>query len=601
MKLYAFRDISISSPDPHLPCSVNLEAGLDEIQAATYNSDYDFHNALSVLLNNFKDAHTRYSMPTCYSAFVFRLQPAISFVSIAVNGEQKIVALDPSGKFQGYEVASINGVDAVQELKNWARDFGRDSLDVGTRLNQILKVFTSRPVATYGIPTASSMTIKFTKIAAPQTFAWKAFSSYSITGTASMASLCLPKSNEIRNGSIPFIDYLDDGRQDFKSHEERVAYHRSALARHVAQLHAQEEKVAQSATFASQSTEESRMGENIAFNKKDDFAPQVAPGTILYQTNNTIFSIVKPGVGALRMPSFFPSEFGLDTIYSIKSIPQFLFDVQRVYVLAAEHKVEELIIDLRGNGGGWICLSMELLRILFPGPAGTPPPGELFDLISSPLLETIANQAAKLPRDVYSIFSPWKYYNPETFTPYTTTSWLTEGPSYHRGGVSSRYSKMVTDDCTMVDIPAWNPKFLFSPSKVLILTDGTCGSACALFARNIQERSEAKTMVVGGILGEPQMVASFIGGLVYDLPTLLEELKLLKLLDSPLAPKPFLTSANLRFTLWEQYPWEHRKNPPIPAEFVFEAADHRLMYTLKSVSDNQALYEDAYNAWKNAH
>lgn len=598
MKLYAFRDISISSPDPiHLPCTVNLELGLNELQSTTYNSDFDFHNAMSMLLNDFKDAHTRYSMPVCYSSFVFRLQPAISFSSIAVGGVQKIVANDVTGKYQGYEVSAINGESAVEALHKWARTYGRDSLDEGTRFNQILKVFTSRPVATYGIPTLEHMEISFTKIQNPVTFSWKAFSSANMTGTSGLASLCQPQTTEIRNGSIPFIDWLNDENMDL-SHQARADLHKSAMARHIAEMHAQYE----SKQFESSSDQSTQNEAGNASNKKDDLhvsaTPIPASGTIVYQSTNTIFSVVKPGVGALRMPSFFPSEFGLDTTYSIKSIPQFLFDVQRVYVLAHELKIKELIIDLRGNGGGWICLSMELLRILFPGPSGTPPAGELFDMIDSPLLGQIATRAAQLPKDVYSIFSPWKYYRPEDFQPYQTTSWLYPGRHYTRGGVNSRYSNMVTDDCTMVDIPGWNPEFLFSPSNVLILTDGTCGSACALFARNIQERAQAKTMVVGGIMNRPQMVASFIGGLVYDLPTLLEELKLLKLLESPIAPKPFLTSANLRFTLWEQYPWANRSNPPIPAEFVFEASDYRLMYTLKSVSDNQALYEDAHQTWR---
>ena len=591
LKLYAFRDISISSPDPNLPLKVNLEAGLDAIAAKTWTKDYEFHDALSRLLNSLKDAHTRYASPACYGSITFKLESGITFSSVLSNGVQKVIANDPTGSYQGEEVATIDGVNALTALQTFAKDSGRDSLDEGTRFNQILKVYTARPYATYGAPASHTMIVKFARLFQNHYFPWVAFSSRNITGTDSFAALCRPQTTEIRNGSIPFIDWLDGPAISAKTHQARVALHKSAMARHISELHSQYD-------LNTMTNMKAQQAHNDGSKKSTSSSPSPAPGTIVYQSKNTIFSVVKPGVGALRMPSFFPSEFGEDTIYSIKSIPQFLFDVQRVYVLAYDLKIEELIIDLRGNGGGWICLSMELLRILFPGPAGTPPAGELFDLIRSPLLEQLAAKAAQLPKDVYSIFSPWKYYRPETFEPYDTTSWLTTGPSYTRGGVRSQYSNMVTDDCTMVDIPGWNPKFLFSPSKVLVLSDGTCGSACALFARNIQERAEAKTMVVGGYLNKPQMVASFIGGLVYDLPMLLEELKLLKLEESPVAPKPFLTSANLRFTLWEQYPWEHRANPPIPAEFVFEAADYRLMYTAASVSNNQALYEDAYAAWR---
>lgn len=592
MKLYAFRDISIKSPDmKYLPVAVNLDLELDALVAKMpFANDFEFHNALSMLLNDFKDAHTRYSMPTCYSSFSLKLSPSVSFASVVINKEQVIIVNDATSPYYKQRVFTIDGKDAVSAIADFARDYGRDSNDVGTRFNQVIKIFGARPLATYGIPQEKTIVWETNSTDLPGTrvkveSVFNAYSNKDIGGVYDFKKLCAPSaSSEIRNGSIPYIDYLDDGLS-FNTREERLEYHKSALSRHIAQMHAKEE--------------EKEKLRRINLRKSGlEASATASPGDILYKTINVEFSLVKPGVGALKMPSFFPSEFGLDTIYNIKSIPEYLFDVQRVYFLAKQHNIKDMIFDLRGNGGGWICLAMELVRLLFPGPAQQT--GELFDQINSPLMTQLATQASKLPKDVYSIFSPWKFFRPETFTAYENIDWLAPGKSYTRGGVTSQYSNMVTDDCTMVNLPSWDPSYLFRPEHVLLLSDGTCGSACALFSRNIQERALAQTMVVGGLKNEPQMIASFIGGLVYDLPTLLEELKLLNLLDSPYAPKPFPTSAGLRFTLWEQYPWANRANPPIPAEFVFEASDFRLMYTLQSLYSPLELYTDAYNVWKQA-
>jgi hypothetical protein len=610
MELYAFKDISIQSPDQtHLPVHVDISAGLRVIGSTIYPTDFDFHNAVSQLFNQLRDAHTRYSMPNCYASFNFVPDGNLTFVSVvdsavspAPGAKQYLVLKDPSGRIPATRLSTLDGQDAVQRIYDWGVENGRDSSDLNTRFNQAIKAFSFRPIATYGFPNSQNVTAVGRGGSPTVVAPWVALATKDIQDDAAFRKLCLPASTEIRNGSIPFIDYLDDGLS-FSTHEERLDHHKSALQRHIMDLHAHFESSTSSSSSSVSFADQAQVGSrrvNIGMKKSGSQAFQ--DGQVIYQTNNLIFSRVSSGVGALKMPSFFPSEFGLDTLYNIKSIPEFLFDFQRVTVLAQENQLNEIIIDLRGNGGGWICLAMELLRVMFPGPSsspGTPPQGELFDIKSSPLLNQLATAASQIPRDVYSIFSPWKYLNPSSLQPYSDTTWLNPGIGYTRGGRFGYYSKMVTDDCSMVDIPVFDQKYRWDPSRVLVLTDGTCGSACALFARNLQERKQATTMTVGGIESDPMMVASFIGGLVYDLPSLLEELKLLKLSDSYLAPKPLPTSANLRFTLWEQYPWANRSNPPIPAEFVFEASDLRLMYTLQSVSNDQSLYADAYKVWRN--
>jgi len=141
-----------------------------------------------------------------------------------------------------------------------------------------------------------------------------------------------------------------------------------------------------------------------------------------------------------------------------------------------------------------------------------------------------------------------------------------------------------------MDIPPLDQKFRISPDRLLVLSDGTCGSACALVIRNIQQNKFGKIVVIGGLRDRPQQGSSFFGGLVFSMDDLLPELKLLNLLDDPVAPKPFLTSAFLRWTLWEGYAYVGPRD--IPLQFVFEPADYRMMYSLESSGNLIMLYED---------
>ena len=52
------------------------------------------------------------------------------------------------------------------------------------------------------------------------------------------------------------------------------------------------------------------------------------------------------------------------------------------------------------------------------------------------------------------------------------------------------------------------------PEKLIILTDGTCGSTCASFTKIPQEAGLATFIGVGGLWGEPMDVSSFAGGFV---------------------------------------------------------------------------------------
>ena len=177
MKLYAFRDIARSSPNPtFLPSQVDIDAGLTNISHANFQTDFSFHDAVSNLLNTLRDAHTRYVKPDCYANFIWRLNPPVSFSSVLMNGQQVIMLNDPTGNLNGRMVTQINGLPAVKALFDWGVRVGRDSLDLGTRFNQALKAFSARPLATYGIPESAGVDLTFYGSSSPVTLPWVAYS-----------------------------------------------------------------------------------------------------------------------------------------------------------------------------------------------------------------------------------------------------------------------------------------------------------------------------------------------------------------------------------------------------------------------------------------
>jgi hypothetical protein len=52
--------------------------------------------------------------------------------------------------------------------------------------------------------------------------------------------------------------------------------------------------------------------------------------------------------------------------------------------------------------------------------------------------------------------------------------------------------------------------------KIIILTDGTCGSACAYFATKMKVDQKAYLVSTGGVVGQPMDIAAFAGGNVED-------------------------------------------------------------------------------------
>ncbi len=125
-----------------------------------------------------------------------------------------------------------------------------------------------------------------------------------------MYQACFIGDRSIRNGSIPYVDHPATMLEETEDIKAQLYDHKS--------FH-----LASKQKRASASQEPMYQGENIS----------------LFNVGN--------GVAAMKINSFMPEKYGLDTNDDLKSEPQFLFDLQRSLVLARQSNLKKLILDFR--------------------------------------------------------------------------------------------------------------------------------------------------------------------------------------------------------------------------------------------------------------
>jgi hypothetical protein len=270
------------------------------------------------------------------------------------------------------------------------------------------------------------------------------------------------------------------------------------------------------------------------------------------QTDIAVF-VVSSQVIALQITDFAPANND-----------NFLNVVTAAVTQGQTQNAPYLIIDVRGNGGGDICLGYEVINRI----TGEVHPEGRYDIIQSPFATQLATKAVGAG---YPPFSA-EYWNKPDGTTFQDISWYTPGVAYSRGGINDVYSQRIYHACPYPAIP---PAYLFQ--KIAVLSDGTCGSTCAVFTSHLDEVDNVITVAMGGISGQAMQYFSFPGGEVLQLGTVQAAASYLGITNQTLVPAPFPSTADLTFAFLEIYPWlKNQTTLNLPLEFVFRAANHRL-------------------------
>ncbi|KAK1990787.1 peptidase S41 family protein [Colletotrichum falcatum] len=288
---------------------------------------------------------------------------------------------------------------------------------------------------------------------------------------------------------------------------------------------------------------------------------------------------------------------------------------------ARNRSLGRLVVDLSGNYGGSSGLAFLLLRTLFPGIepfAGSRRRShELGNVLGSATTRAwqdlptatddeaadksslVADEwviATRLNADTGRNYSSWEEYqgpltyNGDGFT--RVERYDLANPSFHEAAFDGWQLLRYIDNADAGQPLPW------TPGNVVILTDGACSSACALFVEMATTEAKARTVVVGGAPspGPMQATGGTRGARLYSSDILDEDLAWARERNETAASRlPAVRESGIfvnfaAFNLRDQL---RRDDTATPLQFRYVAADCRLYYTLDNVYNMTALWRDA--------
>ena len=529
---YVFREFVKNSS--RFDIHIDLENELNEITFETFETDFDFHQAIVSVFNQIEDGHTVYKAPVCYGNLVAE-QP-FTLISYDNVGKQVVAVSAVKTSLVGYlsrqdlsvdsyvgcQIVSIDGVEPVKYISNWTTHYLGGEKDAGTRFNEALRgSFMTRSLRYFNIP-AKDMTYEFKcngkkeKVVIP----WVGYTLKDIDGEKDFGNDCLPGAEERQIERI----------------EEDVE---------------------------TQGVEQVFQGDEVNY----------------YELEGT--------VGVIQITSFSP-----------KSDEQFVADFKKAMRTAKTNGKSKIIFDLSDNVGGDECLGYGMVKYLFEAAFNREDVTFVprTNMIATELGRLLAEAGVGLPGDTASMWSPAMWTTLEGVT-YTNASWYLDQKNITRNGFTTLYTPIVLenfchDTFALFKVTPKDNLMSLNAFNSIVLTNGICLSTCALVAFHLQESKSIKTVVIGGLEGKEQQIASMPGGQVYDMMELVKDVNDLKLTDSSLAPQPFNHSASFTFTIREAYPWVQDSKNQDPMEFLFNAADFHTLYTKESASNRKQVWKD---------
>jgi hypothetical protein len=240
----------------------------------------------------------------------------------------------------------------------------------------------------------------------------------------------------------------------------------------------------------------------------------------------------------------------------VSGITGFLNDVETC--ISTEYDM--MVIDVMQNGGGQVCLGLRLLEMLIEDYYNDHTLVQMnYDLVHSPLMDSY----------IAATNDPMGYIDKSTGEPYKTEEKWYNGRTVTMGGVEHERTNYFSLDCsTLENLPVtFKPKQFMTPDKLILLTDGTCGSTCACFTKIPSEHQKVTIVGAGGLWAESMDVSSFAGGFVANADSMGDIAK-----EAGIEFPSFQTDQHWQFD-WAV--WYSTKFPSRPAQFVANEPDFR--------------------------
>ncbi|KAF9948284.1 hypothetical protein BGZ65_008181, partial [Modicella reniformis] len=184
-----------------------------------------------------------------------------------------------------------------------------------------------------------------------------------------------------------------------------------------------------------------------------------------------------------------------------------------------EGGVTRLVIDFQGNGGGSVGFASLLVQAFFPNndPLEKSLPS---DLRTSKSIQDLST--AMFNTGSGALYNAAYYYDLQTKSAYQNNSLFDDVVTLTRNGRQATYSKITTFNpwtlptLSQLATYPWTAK----ADHITILTDGRCGSSCALSSHYFHTLCGVPAFAIGGYQGQDLSMFSFSGGAASSLTDL---------------------------------------------------------------------------------
>ncbi|KAG9063719.1 hypothetical protein KI688_003830 [Linnemannia hyalina] len=532
--------------------------------------DYSFHAALATQISQLQDPHTTYKS-MCYQQFLF-IQP-LSTYGVYEDGRNQVKVatvlnkLDPrlTTSLVDCEVTHIDDQPAFDVVTKFAATKSY-SKDRGVRLNKAFSYLahdrTGSAYDRYALGTFAQRT----KVPPNATIEYK-------IDCSAKRSKSTPEEKPIQTTMVLAWSALD---ATMLPYDDAPSYRRQFCS---------QDSIQTVKKFVLDSANADDFG-----SVKTELHNGRKKSRELYRGSYASFHMLSDGITAVfRLGTESPNKQG-----NYKARLGFYKNIDNGFAAMEAAGAKKLIIDLQNNSGGIICWGRYVLQTLFPNTVDSP---YIYSLRASPLAQVLAKATFLYEQDMASPYAG--LVDPATGEEVTDDSWMNPGDKLQ--GREGTFSKKVTDRfCVAVDdIKGAADEALFEPEDMLILTNGYCGSTCAVLALQLHERYGVRTVAVGGHHGQSMAFTSFPGGAVQANNTLWVQ-RVQKVFNSmpildrdpllePLLPQSLPANGQLAFTLRQIM---SASNEAQVSEYMRIPSEFRMDYTSARFRMPSVLWED---------
>ncbi|KAG0255889.1 hypothetical protein BG011_004882 [Mortierella polycephala] len=576
---YAFRDSALASDlqKPFTCPPTDILGRLKTIEATKYRNDYSFHKAVNDAVSSLYDAHASYGID-CYRAVIFGQR--LNLYAPVIDGKQSIrVYRDHLNR--GYEdclVTKIDDHDALPYMQTWSNRLSY-SKDAGVRLSKAL-----------ASQAYDKSTGKFEIIAGdfaetvmvPE----RAYVKYELQCANSQAPVVL-------NEKWVVLPRIEMAFKDVNSYVENICRAPADTEPVANSLHKREEIMNPGLKYAVPPPRRAAFLDLDLDPLNPLNAPAAAPvqeefqdATRLLATKATVMYALKsrPDTGVIVVYSHDAADASEETATIYKGLQEF----HRL-------RITNIIIDFQSNTGGYVNFASSLVQLFFPNENqfDMSLPSDLRVTKSVQDLSTKAFGKTDIP-----FFNAAQYVDISNLTPYNSDALFLNPVTLTRNSRQAQYTEKMTQ--TPYNFMTTQKLTTFpwtdNAAQIRILTDGRCGSSCALSSHYFNTLNKVAAYAIGGIHGDPLSMFSFAGGTVSGLGDINKIYKIMNV-TSPLGPLPY--KGDVKFPLIEVY--ARGRDIPLEYDAEYATAAYRMDYTPENARRRDVMWTQVANdAWRKA-